>query len=750
MVVESIQEDNLLDFADLCTPYVHGGEKAANWPLQRFLPEIPSGLVSNWITPKVPGGSLILDPFGSSPSVLIELAHHGYRVVTCMLNPVVRLLLEVGSRAHSKSEYQSALSELFNSRKENTRFDLFLQSYYQTKCASCGKTTQVDEYIWERGAAYPSLVKYDCSECGNHNEHEPGEMDRKVLDQIAHSPLFRPLAMDRIVGSDPELKSDAQEVLSCHLSRPLYLIVALFSRLEGLTINREKKKLLQSLLLTAMDASNTLWPLDQPNYRPRQLNVPPHFIEVNLWKALSKAAEAGAPSRNRAEILRFPDLPAPGEISIFAGRARELLNLEKPDQFDAAVTVIPRPNQAFWKLSASWAAWMLGDEDDHSFTRIIARDRYDWSWHANALFSTFQSLHRSNKVRGGIYGLLPEIEPAFLSCAIPAAHKAGWNVSTFAIGPEDDLAEISWTRSNPQPESTENLHRTIRKGALSYLKFKGEPADYMEMTCASLLELEQSDLNISEDNGNSVQTRLRTAFSDPGVFLHIGPGEQTLESGFWWLKSPHPVKQTYSDFVELETLQILNKEPEVTLQGIEDRIRAKAPVSFCELRPFIRHLLASYAQEISVDGKAWRIKDRELCELRQREVEKRKEQVRNLGRKFDCTVDGDHPIVWRDKFFTPIYRFYIYSHTAFLGELLQDQFEGPRGIIVIPASRLDLLAYKNKENPAMNQLLSRNWHIVKFRLMSRLADNPVVTLESFGEMLKADPVENNPDQLFLF
>ena len=251
--------------------------------------------------------------------------------------------------------------------------------------------------------------------------------------------------------------------------------------------------------------------------------------------------------------------------------------MEKPDQYDAAVTVIPRPNQAFWKLSASWAAWMLGDEGDHAFTRIIARDRYDWSWHANALLSTFQSLHRSNKMRGGIYGLLPEIEPAFLSCAIPAAHKAGWNVSTFAIGLEDDLAEISWKRSDPQMESTGNLYRTIRKGALSYLKFKGEPADYMEMTCASLLQLEQSDMNISEHNGNSVQTQLRTAFSDPGVFHHIGPGEQTLESGFWWLKSPHPVKQTYSDFVELETLQILNKEPEVTLQGIEDRSQSQSP-----------------------------------------------------------------------------------------------------------------------------------------------------------------------------
>lgn len=750
MVVESIQEDNLIDFTDLCQPYIRGRMKAAHWPLARYLPEVPSGLVSNWVSQKIPPGSLILDPFGSSPSILVDLAHQGYRVVTCMLNPVIRLILEVGSRVYSKTEYQSALSELFNSKKENTRFDLFMQSFYVTKCSSCGKLIQVDEYGWDRGAAYPFAVIYDCPECGTHNEHEPGEMDKELLDRVTRSPLFRPLAMDRIVGSDPDLKSDAQEVLSCHLSRPLYLIVAIFSRLEGLAISREKKKILQSLILTAMDSSNTLWPVDQPDYRPLQLNVPPHFLEFNLWKVLSKIADAGAPSRNRVMTLRYPDLPSPGEISIYPGRARDLLGLDHPDHYDAVVTATPRPNQAFWKLSAAWSAWMLGEEDIHAFTRIISRDRYDWSWHANALFNTYQILHRSNKMRNRFYSLLPEIEPAFLSCVIPAAHKGGWNLTSFALGPEDHMAEVIWERSDLPSEITGNIYRTVVKGSLSYLKFKGEPADYMEMTCASLLQLEKAGQIISEHNGNSVQTQLRTAFSDPGVFLHIGPGEQTLESGHWWLKSHYPVKQTYSDFVELQTLQILNEGSEVTPESIEDRIRANAPVSFCEVRQYIRHLLASYAKQVSQNANSWKIKERELCDCRREEVDKLKEQINNLGIQLNCTVEGEHPIIWRDKFFSPIYKFYIYSHTAFLGELLQDSLTETPGILVLPASRLNLLAYKHKENTAMNQLLSRDWRIVKFRLMSRLAENPLVTLESFGEMLKADPVENNPDQLFLF
>jgi hypothetical protein len=134
MVVESKVEDNLPEYANLCQPFVYGDGPVPSWQLQRFLPEIQSGLVTNWVSSKLPPESLILDPFGSSPALLVELAHQGYRVITCILNPIVRLLLEVNCRSFPKSDYLAAIKELSGSQKENTRFDVFIQSFYQTKC----------------------------------------------------------------------------------------------------------------------------------------------------------------------------------------------------------------------------------------------------------------------------------------------------------------------------------------------------------------------------------------------------------------------------------------------------------------------------------------------------------------------------------------------------------------------------------------------------------------------------------------
>ena len=750
MVVEALKEDNLLEYAELCHPFIYGEGPVSRWQLQRYLPEIQTGLVSHWVGPKLPPDSLILDPFGSSPALLVELAHQGYRVVTCILNPIVRLLLEVNCRSYPKSDYQAALKELSESLKENTRFDLFVQSFYQTICASCGKQIQADEYIWEKGAKYPAMVAYDCPECGDHNQHAAKIVDENIIDQITRSPLYRALAIDRIAGVDAELKQDAQEVTAAHLPRSLYIIVALFSRLDALMINRERKKILQTLLLSVMDAANTLWPVDQPNYRPRQLTIPTHFREFNLWKKLTDAAETGNPSHQRVRTVQYPDLPSPGEICIYPGRVRDLINLQIPGSYDAVITALPRPSQAFWKLSASWSAWLLGQEEGRDFTRIIIRDRYDWSWHANALYSTFQVLKQPQKIKHGIFGLLSDVEPAFLSCAVPSAHKAGWKLTSFAVNPEDHIAEIHWDDSAGERASTGNLYRSIEKGAESYLKFKGEPADYLEMTCAALLQLEKSNQTIVEQNGNSVQTQLRTAFSNPGTFLHIGPGEQTLESGYWWLKQNPTNKKPFSDILELEIIQMLNNEPWITPLSIEMRIKTIYPMVFCEIRPDILHILESYASKLPGEDDRWAIKEKENSVKRHQEVEKLKVRVNHLGQNIKCTIEGDLPILWKDDFHHPIYRFYVFYHTAFLGKLLQDNSQGSQGIIVLPASRLNLLAYKQKENPAMNQLLSQNWHIVKFRLMSRLVDNPLVTLDSFAEMLKTDPVENNPDQLFLF
>lgn len=750
MVVEKHQQDNLLEYADLCSPFIYGDQPVSRWPLQRYLPEIPGGLTSNWIKNKVPPNSILLDPFGNSPALSLELARQGYGVVTCILNPVIRQLLETGTKPFSRTDALSAIDELAQSLKENTRFDQYIQSFYKTRCSSCSKLIQADEYIWERGSRYPSFVIYDCPECGDRNQAPPEKMDMDIVDTISRSPLYRALAIDRITGLDMDLRQDARDVSSSHLPRALYIVVAIFSRLDALVMSQMKKNILETLLLTVLDHANTLWPVESPGYRPRQLSIPTRFKEFNLWKVLENACETVCSTTNHVRVLHFPELPSPGEITIFPGRVRDLLGLKDCGSYDGVVTTIPRPSQAFWKLSVAWSSWILGKKENANYKRIIVRDRYDWSWHANALFNTFQTIKQSQKVKQGIFGLLSETEPPFLSCVLPSARRAGWKLENFALDPEDHITQIHWGNGAQESPPSTNLYRTIEKGAETYLKYKGEPADYLEMTCASLLILEKSNHLIIEQNANSVQTQLKTAFSHPGTFIHLGPGEQTLESGFWWLRSFPANDHSFSDFVELETLRMLNSEDWVTPNQIEKLIREKWPYNFCGIREYIEQLLASYAYPDPGGSGVWKLKEKEINTKRQIEVEKIKGRVKELGDKLQCTVEGDHPITWRDKYFHPIYRFYVYYHTAFFGELVQENLQDSSGVLILPASRLNLLAYKNKENPAMNQLLTRGWYIAKFRLMSRLLENPLFSMDSFSEMLKTDPVENNPDQLFLF
>ncbi len=282
------------------------------------------------------------------------------------------------------------------------------------------------------------------------------------------------------------------------------------------------------------------------------------------------------------------------------------------------------------------------------------------------------------------------------------------------------------------------------------MRHKGEPADYLEMTCATLLQLEFDHQFIADQNTNSAQTQLKTAFSNPSVFVHIGPGEQTLESGHWWLKSDPVIEMTFSDRVELSILDILKPGVWVGLDEIEKMIRSQVPTHFGEIRDYIRHIAVSYADRNAEDSNLWKLKEKEDRDVRVHKVFELEDRIKTLGQSLNCQVEGSHPVVWHDGNNKAIYRFYIYHHTAFLGDLMQEDQTSAQRILVLPASRLDLLNYKTKEFPAMEKILSDNWHIVKFRLMSRLLQNPLVTLDSFASMIRTDPVENNPDQFLLF
>src|SRR5512133_1296276 len=115
-------------------PFYPGREEPPGGPLARYLPPVPSGMLSAWLTDHVPSGSWVLDPFGGQPGMAIEAAQAGYRVLVAANNPIPRFILEVIAAAPGQSDFQAALAELASARKGNDRLEPHLQSLYLTEC----------------------------------------------------------------------------------------------------------------------------------------------------------------------------------------------------------------------------------------------------------------------------------------------------------------------------------------------------------------------------------------------------------------------------------------------------------------------------------------------------------------------------------------------------------------------------------------------------------------------------------------
>ena len=159
-----------------------------------------------------------------------------------------------------------------------------------------------------------------------------------------------------------------------------------------------KRKLAEALLLAAFDQSNALWAYPSARQRPRSLSIPPRFREINIWMALEGAVEAWHTRSDSQEASTLPLVtwpespPSSGGICVFEGRLRDLVDqIAKSDgatlDISAVLTAFPRPNQAYWTLSALWSGWLWGHTGAAPFKSVLRRRRYDWGWHTTALYA---------------------------------------------------------------------------------------------------------------------------------------------------------------------------------------------------------------------------------------------------------------------------------------------------------------------------------------------------------------------------
>ena len=517
--------------------YFPGGLLETPSPLGRFLPPMPDGLARAFLATLNIPGAWVLDPFGASPRLAVEMARAGQRVLVAAGNPVSRFLLDLAAHPPKEADLQAALADLAAARKEDERLETHLQSMYLTRCANCERDLPAEAFVWDSKSGALTGRIYNCA-CGSGGEQPSTPEDiQRAVSWARTLGMHRSRALERVAAFDDPDRPFAEEAINIYPPRAVYALGTIINRLDSLSSSDERRRCMTALLLWAADSTNALWPHLAERPRPKQLTFPGLYREHNVWMALEAGVKAWASAETAVPLVLWPDEPPEtGGICVFEGPLRELVPQLDEIQVKAVVGAIPRPNQAFWTLSALWSGWLWGREAAGPFKAVLRRRRYDWQWHAEALRALFGNLSAAISPQTPFFALLAEPEPPFLTAALLAAQASGLELVDLSLRGEQDAAQIHWRKADkpPRKASAPDVH-FARKSMRDYLKKRGEPVPYLQLHAAALTALAAKGmLRWPDDALAAIDKTILDALLSP-EFVDIEK-RANPESGLWGLR----------------------------------------------------------------------------------------------------------------------------------------------------------------------------------------------------------------------
>jgi len=778
--------------------YIPGKYPDNPQPLARYLPPVPSNVASTWLREHLAPGSWVLDPFGAVPHLAVEAARAGYRVLVAANNPVARFLLEMAANPPTELELRSALADLAASYKGDERIEPLVRSLYATECAKCGKEIMVDAFLWDRGAQAPFGRVYSCPYCGDAGEREATNADVSRAARFSSSGLHRARALERVVSPGDPDRAHAEEALEAYLPRAVYVLFTLINKLDSLYLSagpaQSKNRLLTALLLAALDRTNNLWPYPSARARPRQLTTPPRFREHNAWLALEEAVGLWASPKDSeatsVPITTWPEVPGENAgISVFEGRLKDLGQSLGQIQVGAVLAGLPRPNQAYWTLSALWAGWLWGRDSAAAFKSVLRRRRYDWAWHSSALHAAFISLVQMLEDDTPIFGLIGETEPGFLSASLLASKLAGFTLEGVALRAEEGQTQISWkmdgrkARSSeinpnepvPPPGSKQMIKPLIEiekigsQAAYTLLSERGEPVDYIYLHAAALSAIssskEMSDWQSipPADLLQKINSQLQHLFSLRGNFLRFGGSEHSLEIGKWWMRdikekiSGDQINLPLADQVEVSFVRYLLENPDTKFEEIDNQLCQNFSGLLTPSPGLIQACLTSYAEQNDNRENGWRIREQDTPAARRADLNEMRQLLVQIGTQLGYSIE--HQTVgslsqrltqWIDPRGEIKYAFYILASTVFGDILSARTFPPEKSIIVFPGGRANLVTYKMETNPLLRQAIEAGWRFIKFRQLRRIAHTSHLEQANINDLFALDPVSQSDPQMPLF
>lgn len=724
-------------------------------PLHRFLPPMEQGVVAHALTDLDSRGEVVLDPFGASPPLIRDLAAAGKRILVAVNNPVTRFVLRHTLQPFRISDLQATLAHMATAPKDGSRMELFLLDLYRTRCSRCGTSISADFFVWERENRTPVLKAYTCTSCGLAVEEAVTADDQQLALSFEGRGLHYALALQRVVPARDPDQRHAEAALAIYPGRALYALTALMNKLDQMSLDASQQATMHALLLSGFDAGNALWDHPEGRARPLKLSPSAFYREVNLWRAMERAVSEWALVGSGIACVEWSKgaIPEAGGVALFAGAIRDLAPELPSGSVDEIITVLPRPNQPYWTLSALWSAWLWGRDAAAPIMASLRRRRYDWGWHATALRAALNHTRPLMEGGGPVMAFMPEAEPGFVSAALAGFDKAGFAITGRAMRQDMAQALFRWTAASSVtlPVEEQILAQRSKAAVVDLLRSRGEPTPYAMLHAAVWSDLAQRRLlssswqKVGTPPIAQVGEAMERVLKDRNTFSRMDPWTE-VESGSYWLADSRRVEAPLADRVEALVVKQLRQVEALSAIELERNVARALPGLLTPDRSLVLACLRSYAEH-QAEKEIWRMRDQERREARDRDCDQIRTTLMNLGKRLGFTIREKKSIEWREGMGRIAYRFRV-QVTAAMEEILVDDRE-PNLTLVLPGGRSSLVTEKARRDQRIKAWLERGNCVVKFRHVRRLAADRKLRRENFAECLVLDPPEQQDPQMRL-
>ena len=731
-------------------------------PLARYGEPTPRGMVETYVRTYTSPGDLILLPFCKSAPLIREIQATGRRVLALNFNPVEVLSLRIALAPPPREELLAAFTRLGDAPKAGEPLRQHLEGLYTTPCPHCRRPAIAEAFVWDRERGQPVERRYRCPACGDRGIAPLEEADLMVLERVEGRGLAYWYLADHVAPASSRHRQTVQRLLDLYTPRNLYTLAQILIKMETLFGGSPTAEAVKGALLYCLDVGSALFAADAPEARPRQLQLPPRYLERNVWECFGQACERLARQRGCTRLV--PELNSflegkgegDGLVHLQMGTLRAL-----SDQMDAIrlPLIVAMPlhlDPLFWSLSYLWSGWLYGPQAAEALEPLLGRRAHDWEWYRQSLERAFHHATKVLQPEGHLLLLDRMAGPEQEAALLLAASGAGFTLAQ-ALSDGEGSVQLHFRREPVRPvvKADEDLiTRAVSlagEAVVELLRARGEPtpASYLRMAAAEALARHQRlPLLAASEEPLSAMESLWKALEDSEAFVRF-------DDGRWWLRDGGETAPPLADQVEAAVYEILAGTLGIAHPALLRLSCERFPSPLTPDATIIEACLRSYGEELAPGY--WHLAAEEEVKRHEAQAAQVALILGQLGRRMGYEVgEGQgrgYDLIWQEEG-QPVHGFIIRWRAQIATDILHSRLE-PRAehqYVVLPQARVELVRAKLAHDPRLAGAMAvGDWQFLKYAPLHALAGLEEVARHDLRRIVGLEPIIEQPEaQIPLF